>query len=47
MQGMDAEARGDFAVLAERARRALRVHIKGGNIEAGLKRIAAAIKAAP
>ncbi len=31
---------------AERERRALRVHIKGGQIEAGLKRIAAAIKAA-
>ncbi|CAA2105085.1 Transaldolase [Methylobacterium bullatum] len=41
-----AQARGDFAVLAERGRRALRVHIKGGDVEAGLKRIAAAIKAA-
>ena len=41
-----AQARGDFAVLAERGRRALRVHIKGGDVEAGLKRIAAAIRAA-
>ncbi|KQP39592.1 bifunctional transaldolase/phosoglucose isomerase [Methylobacterium sp. Leaf106] len=41
-----AQARGDFAVLAERGRRALRVHIKGGDVEGGLKRIAAAIKAA-
>lgn len=41
-----AQARGDFAVLAERGRRALRVHIKGGDVDAGLKRIAAAIKAA-
>jgi len=41
-----AQARGDFAVLAERGRRALRVHIKGGDTEAGLKRIAAAITAA-
>jgi transaldolase/glucose-6-phosphate isomerase len=41
-----AQARGDFAVLAERRRRALRVHIKGGGVEAGLKRIAAAIKVA-
>ncbi|KQT77800.1 bifunctional transaldolase/phosoglucose isomerase [Methylobacterium sp. Leaf466] len=41
-----AQARGDFSVLAERGRRALRVHIKGGDVEAGLKRIAAAIKAA-
>jgi len=41
-----AQARGDFSVLAERGRRALRVHIKGGDVEAGLKRIAAAIRAA-
>jgi transaldolase / glucose-6-phosphate isomerase len=41
-----AQARGDFSVLAERQRRALRIHIKGGTIEAGLKRIAAAIKSA-
>ncbi len=41
-----AQARGDFAVLAERGRRALRVHLKAGQTEAGLKRIAAALKAA-
>ncbi|CAO4180807.1 bifunctional transaldolase/phosoglucose isomerase [Methylorubrum populi] len=41
-----AQARGDFAVLAERKRRALRVHIKGGDVAAGVKRVAAAIKAA-
>ena len=41
-----AQARGDFAVLAERGRRALRVHIKGGDVAAGLKRIAAAVTAA-
>ena len=40
-----AQARGDFAVLAERGRRALRVHIKG-DLETGLKRVAAALKAA-
>ncbi|GEO98248.1 bifunctional transaldolase/phosoglucose isomerase [Methylobacterium haplocladii] len=41
-----AQARGDFSVLAERGRRALRVHVKGGDVEAGVKRIAAAVKAA-
>ncbi|MDP4024326.1 bifunctional transaldolase/phosoglucose isomerase [Methylobacterium sp. NEAU 140] len=41
-----AQARGDFSVLAERGRRALRVHLKAGDMEAGLKRIAAALKAA-
>jgi transaldolase / glucose-6-phosphate isomerase len=40
-----AQARGDFAVLAERGRRALRVHITG-DLEAGLKRVAAALKTA-
>ena len=40
-----AQARGDFAVLAERGRRALRVHVKG-DLDAGLKRVAAALKAA-
>ncbi|WP_375454260.1 bifunctional transaldolase/phosoglucose isomerase [uncultured Methylobacterium sp.] len=40
-----AQARGDFSVLAERGRRALRVHIKGGDVAAGLKRIAAALTA--
>ena len=34
-----AQGRGDFEVLAERGRRALRVHL-GGDIEAGLKRLA-------
>ncbi|KAB1071793.1 bifunctional transaldolase/phosoglucose isomerase [Methylobacterium planeticum] len=41
-----AQARGDVAVLAERGRRALRVHIKGGDVAAGLRRIAAAIEGA-
>ena len=40
-----AQARGDFDVLAERGRRALRVHITG-DLEAGLATLAAAIKAA-
>ena len=37
-----AQARGDFDVLAERGRRALRVHIKG-NLRAGLDRLGRAI----
>ncbi len=40
-----AQARGDFDVLAERGRRALRVHITG-ELEAGLKTLSAAITAA-
>ncbi|MDA0207496.1 MAG: bifunctional transaldolase/phosoglucose isomerase [Acidobacteria bacterium] len=36
-----AQARGDFTVLEERKRRALRVHLS--DVEAGLKRLAAAI----
>ncbi len=40
-----AQARGDFDVLAERGRRALRVHITG-DLEAGLKTLAAAITGA-
>jgi transaldolase/glucose-6-phosphate isomerase len=40
-----AQARGDFDVLAERGRRALRVHITGG-LDAGLHRLAQAIHAA-
>ena len=40
-----AQARGDFDVLAERGRRALRVHITG-DLDAGLKRLQAAITAA-
>ncbi|WP_232629856.1 bifunctional transaldolase/phosoglucose isomerase [Methylobacterium sp. Leaf118] len=41
-----AQARGDVAVLAERKRRALRIHLKGGDVTAGVKRVAAAIKGA-
>ena len=41
-----AQARGDFSVLSERGRRALRVHLKAGDAKAGLARIAAAIEAA-
>ncbi|HEX3882899.1 MAG TPA: bifunctional transaldolase/phosoglucose isomerase [Stellaceae bacterium] len=40
-----AQARGDFDVLAERGRRALRVHITG-NLAAGLKTLGRAIDAA-
>jgi transaldolase / glucose-6-phosphate isomerase len=40
-----AQARGDFDVLAERGRRALRVHITG-DLQAGLGRLAKAITAA-
>jgi transaldolase/glucose-6-phosphate isomerase len=40
-----AEARGDFDVLAERGRRALRVHL-GNDVESGLARVSAAIRAA-
>lgn len=38
-----AQARGDFAVLAERGRRALRVHL-GPDVNAGLTKLAAAVK---
>jgi transaldolase/glucose-6-phosphate isomerase len=38
-----AQARGDFAVLAERGRRALRVHL-GKDVSAGLAKLTAAIK---
>ncbi len=41
-----AQARGDFAVLSERKRRALRIHLKGGDVATGVKRVAAAIKGA-
>jgi transaldolase/glucose-6-phosphate isomerase len=37
-----AQARGDFAVLAERGRRALRVHL-GKNLKSGLKTLAKAV----
>ena len=40
-----AQARGDFAVLAERGRRALRVHL-GADVDAGLRKLQAAIKQA-
>ena len=40
-----AQARGDFDVLSERGRRALRVHI-GGDLKSGLTRVAKAIDAA-
>ena len=38
-----AQARGDFAVLAERNRRALRVHL-GSDVKAGLKKLAEVIQ---
>jgi transaldolase/glucose-6-phosphate isomerase len=40
-----AQARGDFDVLTERGRRALRVHLKG-DLEAGLKMLDTAIQGA-
>ena len=40
-----AQARGDFAVLSERRRRALRVHLKG-DLEQGLSRLEEALTAA-
>ena len=40
-----AQARGDFAVLAERKRRALRVHL-GPDVDAGLARLMRAVEAA-
>jgi transaldolase/glucose-6-phosphate isomerase len=39
-----AQALGDLQVLAERGRRYLRVHIRGGDVEAGLARLAKAVK---
>ncbi|MGB8012150.1 MAG: bifunctional transaldolase/phosoglucose isomerase [Terriglobales bacterium] len=38
-----AQARGDFQVLADRQRRALRVHL-GGDVKAGLEKLAALVK---
>jgi hypothetical protein len=38
-----AQARGDLGVLAERGRRALRVHL-GADVAAGLRRLEAAIE---
>ncbi len=40
-----AEARGDFAVLVERNRRALRVHL-GPNVDAGLQTLETALRSA-
>jgi hypothetical protein len=40
-----AQARGDFAVLAERNRRALRIHI-GADVSAGLKKLAELVQPA-
>jgi transaldolase/glucose-6-phosphate isomerase len=40
-----AQARGDFDVLLERGRRALRVHIKG-DLQAGLAELEAAARRA-
>jgi hypothetical protein len=40
-----AQARGDFQVLAERKRRALRVHL-GADVKAGLDTLGAAIRQA-
>jgi len=40
-----AQARGDFQVLAERGRRALRVHLRG-DLESGLSRLAGALREA-
>jgi transaldolase / glucose-6-phosphate isomerase len=40
-----AQARGDFAVLAERGRRALRVHL-GKNLKSGLATLAKAVQQA-
>jgi transaldolase/glucose-6-phosphate isomerase len=40
-----AQARGDFQVLAERGRRALRVHL-GSDVSAGLRKLAAAVQTA-
>ncbi len=40
-----AQARGDFQVLAERGRRALRVHL-GKDVDAGLEALAQAVREA-
>jgi transaldolase/glucose-6-phosphate isomerase len=40
-----AQARGDFAVLAERGRRALRVHL-GKNLKSGLATLTKAVQKA-
>ena len=38
-----AQARGDFEVLAERGRRALRVHLTGEGMSGGLQAVEAAL----
>jgi hypothetical protein len=40
-----AQARGDFAVLAERGRRVLRVHL-GAHVAAGLSKLKVAVQEA-
>jgi transaldolase/glucose-6-phosphate isomerase len=40
-----AQARGDFQVLAERGRRALRIHL-GKDLQSGLAKLAAAFRSA-
>jgi len=42
---LGAQARADFEVLAERGRRALRVHLRG-DVESGLAALAAAVRRA-
>ena len=42
-QVIAAQARGDFEVLRSRGRRALRVHLAGGDPAAGLGRLDAAV----
>lgn len=41
-----AQARGDFEVLAERGRRAMRVHLRGGDVAGGLALLETAIRRA-
>jgi transaldolase / glucose-6-phosphate isomerase len=41
-----AQARGDFEVLSERGRRALRVHLSGDDVATGLAKLATAVNAA-
>ena len=40
-----AQARGDFQVLAERGRRALRAHLEG-DVDAGLRKLTTVIRTA-
>ncbi|TDR90011.1 bifunctional transaldolase/phosoglucose isomerase [Enterovirga rhinocerotis] len=41
-----AQARGDFGVLSDRGRRALRVHLKGGDVAVGLARLGESVRRA-